>query len=129
MSDGDRNTGFFNKSVLVRRNANKITALRDDVGNWVDNEPEIKSLISTYFQNLFTTSKESRDMSPPPSCLSQSFSVAHIPTFLEIKEAVFSLGSYKAPGPDGYHAFFYKDRWECSVYSVLFLQPPNSSHH
>lgn len=31
---------------------------------------------------------------------------------LEIKEALFSLKSDSAPGPDGYSAVFFKDNWE-----------------
>lgn len=30
----------------------------------------------------------------------------------EIKMAIFAIGSDKAPGPDGFNAFFFKENWE-----------------
>jgi hypothetical protein len=33
-------------------------------------------------------------------------------TVIEIKEAVFSLGSQNAPGPDGLNGIFFKENWD-----------------
>lgn len=35
-----------------------------------------------------------------------------MPNPKEIKEAVFSIGSLKAPGEDGLHAFLYHKSWD-----------------
>lgn len=33
-------------------------------------------------------------------------------TLKETRQAVFSMGSYKSPGPDGYHPIFFKSQWD-----------------
>ena len=42
-----------------------------------------------------------------------------IPTEEEIKEILFSLHSNKAPGPDGYNAYFFKATWDTTGPFVL----------
>ncbi|GJY63106.1 putative RNA-directed DNA polymerase, eukaryota, reverse transcriptase zinc-binding domain protein [Tanacetum coccineum] len=39
-------------------------------------------------------------------------------TDAEIKEAIFSMGNDKAPGPDGYTAAFFKEAWDIVVIDV-----------
>lgn len=33
-------------------------------------------------------------------------------TALEVKEALFVMGAWKSPGPDGLHAGFFQDNWD-----------------
>ena len=42
-----------------------------------------------------------------------------IPSDVEIKNTSFSLHSDKAPGPDGYNAFFFKDSWSVTGPSII----------
>jgi len=37
----------------------------------------------------------------------------------EVKEAVFSLGASKAPGPDGLNGMFYQKSWEIVKWDIL----------
>lgn len=47
----------------------------------------------------------------------------------ETKRALFSMGNYKSPGPDGYHPVFFKSQWEIlgnSIFQLMsdcFLDP------
>ncbi|XP_057730440.1 uncharacterized protein LOC130945751 [Arachis stenosperma] len=110
---------------------NRIDKLRDEAGHWIQGETEIMRLVETHFAKLFT-SEGDRNME---ECLK------HIPirvtgkmndnlmakiTDEEIKEAVFNMGSLKAPGPDGLNGLFYQQYWDilkkevCGVVRQIF---------
>lgn len=55
LNEGDANTNFFHMSTLHRRRKNRITSLKDSVGNWSLDQSEIQHQILTYYKNLFTT--------------------------------------------------------------------------
>ena len=42
-----------------------------------------------------------------------------VPTREEIKETLFQMQNLKAPGPSGFHAFFYKEFWPTVEDSVI----------
>ena len=42
---GDRNTGFYHTLALVRRRRNRISCIKDRVGNWIHEEREIVGYI------------------------------------------------------------------------------------
>ncbi|PPS10871.1 hypothetical protein GOBAR_AA09767 [Gossypium barbadense] len=56
LREGDRNTRYFHVRALGRRRKNKISRLKDEQGNWHDNEEEICGIAWNYFHSLFTTS-------------------------------------------------------------------------
>ncbi|XP_072089487.1 uncharacterized protein [Arachis hypogaea] len=47
----------------------------------------------------------------------------------EIKEAVFAMGSFKAPGRDDLQAFFYQNQWDrvgpdlCNLIQCIYVEP------
>ncbi|XP_074320432.1 uncharacterized protein LOC141657179 [Silene latifolia] len=115
LTDGDRNTAFFQKSVTIRRSFNRILSLTNNAGLTISGHDELNKHISTYFTDLFTSGKEIAYLVPPvnlPSSGSPFTSTFLIPSSEEIRTAIFSLGSGKAPGPDGFHAGFFKKCWE-----------------
>ncbi|XP_074266271.1 uncharacterized protein LOC141588743 [Silene latifolia] len=119
--DGDRNTAFFQKSVTLRRSFNRIISLVDEVGHTISGHDGLAAHITDFFNTLYTTDKTFTNwvipITPP------SITVHTVPSEDEIRLALFSLGSKKAPGPDGFHAGFYKNCWHIvKVDLIPFIQ-------
>lgn len=136
--NGDRNNRFFHKSVLKRRERNRIIQLKDEVGSNISGQQNIENHVAKYFSYLFTTSKTDiswiRDHENQDQTISFLFSINAFPTSEEIRTTMFSIGPFKAPGPDGFHAHFYRTQWLilkddlCSFISNVFQQgitPPS----
>ena len=125
---GDKNSRFFHLSTIKRRHQNAILKLRDDAGNWLSESHDIAANISIFFQELFH-SDGVREMDVALNFVDRKIddqmnSQLERPiTKEEIREAVFSLGSTKAPGPDGFSGKFYQSAWpeiSESVCSMIF---------
>jgi hypothetical protein len=116
LKHGDSNTNFFHNYANARRKKNTIKYLVDDAGVKWEDPDGMSNLIKFYFEGLFTSEvsvpnnevldkvqrKVTADMN---TNLLAPFSVA------EVKKAMFQIGDFKAPGPDGLHAAFYKRFW------------------
>lgn len=50
--DGDRNTSFYHKSTMIRRNRGRIRALKIN-NEWVSNPNSLSTHITDYFSVLF----------------------------------------------------------------------------
>ncbi|XP_060182890.1 uncharacterized protein LOC132612823 [Lycium barbarum] len=118
LNEGDSNTKFFYISTLNRRRRNRILSLKDAVGNWIQDTKGIKENITNYYQNLFSTDPTTSPLlcATNPSIRGalthEEKEILRTPlTIKEIKQAVFSFKSYKAPGPEGMHPFLYQKFW------------------
>lgn len=92
-------------------------SLKDNNGNWIDNEIDLRTLINNHFMALFCVSDNNTSMHWsiwPHNVVSpeDNSNLAMIPTREEISKAVRNIGAYKAPGPDGYQAIFYHKYWD-----------------
>lgn len=89
---------------------NKIIFFKNDVGNWINDPPEILTHTTHHFLNSFKTSHTSTSW----------ISILHVPTSFkkidlrildnplmpcEVTKAIFSFKPFKAPGPDGIYLF------------------------
>ncbi|XP_056690403.1 uncharacterized protein [Spinacia oleracea] len=54
IENGDKNTSYFQKSVIIRRRRNKITSLRSEVGQDIQGKDLVPHIVS-YFTTLFTS--------------------------------------------------------------------------
>ena len=114
----DQNTLFFHVTTMVRRHRIKIRCIKDSVGNWILNDLEIKDHIKAGFQKLYSTKSL---LSPIASNVSK-FTCSYISkedntridtevSNEEVRDGLWSLKSFKAPGPDGLHVGFFQHFW------------------
>ncbi|OMO53103.1 Endonuclease/exonuclease/phosphatase [Corchorus capsularis] len=55
---GDQNTVFFHQTTIQRRQRNKILRIKDNSGEWLEDEASIVNHFSQYYRDLFTTDGE-----------------------------------------------------------------------
>ena len=115
---GDRNTSFFHVSTLARRKRNLITAIKNEVGDWLTEEREVASYIREGFMKIYTTSQEVATWEinhnqnwQAKLSNEEKVSLSHMVTDEEIRTAFWSLKAFKALGPDGLHAGFFQRFW------------------
>lgn len=112
LRDEDLNTKFFHVSTTCRAKVNQVLRLRRDDGSMVEDQPSVKSVVVSYFQNLFT----SRDGSYAPvvdtlsRCVMDDDNIELIKPFEkeEFRHALMEIDSDKTPGPYDFNPGFYK---------------------
>jgi hypothetical protein len=116
MKSGDRNTNLFHNFATARKKRNLIKRLKDEGGNWIEDEVGLADHIKNYFGNLFSSEVDEPSMNVinkvTPRVTAEMNAVLNAPyTREEVKKAMFNIGDLKAPGPDGLHAIFFKRYW------------------
>lgn len=123
---GDCNTCYFHARANHRRKAKRIEAIKNNEGEWVFDVAQIKGLATTFFSNLLS---EDVMVRPELQCtmtfrrLDEDMLKWYSRDVTEHKEAIFSMGSLKAPGLDGFNALFYQNQWSTvSAYVVTYVK-------
>ncbi|XP_057419026.1 uncharacterized protein LOC130713258 [Lotus japonicus] len=112
---GDRNTSFFHTATLVRRKRNRIEALLNQDGDLITDYNALKELAFVFFRDSYMDEGGgesltcSTSFSPLPAAFLNHFQAEFDAS--EIKDAVFSMGPLKAPGPDGFQPIFFHSQW------------------
>ncbi|XP_057747767.1 uncharacterized protein LOC130966964 [Arachis stenosperma] len=114
---GDRNTKFFHLQTLVRRSHNRVHELYVRDGSWSTDPDILQEEALSFYKNLFGTTEEVEvdclgDVPMPTLSTEACARLIDLVSFAEVKSAVFSISPFKAPDPDGFQAFFYKEYWE-----------------
>jgi len=111
---GDKNTTFFHVTTMIRRQRSKIRSIKNSIGEWITDMEEVQKHILDGFSRLFTTELEFSTSSLDVSSFTHIFLSEEEKTKLcievidmEIKESLWALKPFKAPGVDGFHAGFY----------------------
>ncbi|KAH9765435.1 hypothetical protein KPL70_001869 [Citrus sinensis] len=109
-----RNTMFFHQKT--RRRWNRIDAITNDSGQWLNDTKYIKQYAVGCFSALYT--EENNNLQPYlsnfffPVLDGASLSLVNgLVNDMEIKNVVFSMKPLKAPRVDGLNAIFYQSQW------------------
>ena len=116
--DGDENTSLFHQSIKARNNHNQVYSIHGMDGIWRDNPADISQAFLDYYTTLLGTTHTDRRpvlshiVQAGPLITDAHRNILNAPyTADEVKKALFSIPGRKAPGPDGYGSYFYKDAW------------------
>ncbi|XP_039007850.1 uncharacterized protein LOC120135690 [Hibiscus syriacus] len=120
IKEGDKCSKFFHSAVAVKIKKETIQMLIDDHGARLESFDSMDVDVLSFFTDLIGKSdptvknidkkllKDILNYSLPQDSAS---SLVKVITSEEIKEAIFSQGNDKAPGPDGYTPYFFKFSW------------------
>ncbi|XP_074298539.1 uncharacterized protein LOC141629436 [Silene latifolia] len=117
IKDGDRNTSYFHVTTLVRRWRNKISTLKDDSEQCQDDPSRVKQIVVEYYKTLYTDEHNSGFNNAIPWDIFQDFNnedwewLTRPYSITEIERVISNMGSFKAPGPDGFQDLFYQKHW------------------
>lgn len=100
---GNKNTKFFHTQTVIRRRRNRITGLNID-GIWCTNEEVLKTEAQNFFKNLFQSCHPCQPTSLPLRFIPKLDNNIYdsLIKLVEVQNAIHAMGSYKAPGPDGF---------------------------
>lgn len=106
LKDGDRNTKYFQSKSVWRARKNRIKKLVDVNGNTFTESKEMGVAAISYFVDIFSADP-SLDINPLVGDATNDALCAEF-SDKEIADAMFQIGSLKAPGPDGFPARFFQ---------------------
>ncbi|KAJ7965205.1 Ribonuclease H [Quillaja saponaria] len=105
---GDRNSKFIHTSTIILRKRNKIISLKDNMGNWINDEEALKVMAIDFYTKVFYEDQTAK----PKLVMSAIFLSLEIEecnilgcniSMEEVKKALFNM----QPGPDSFQGLFY----------------------
>ncbi|XP_020991268.2 uncharacterized protein LOC107473021 [Arachis duranensis] len=99
------------------KNHNRVHGLYVRDGSWSTDPDVLQEESLSFYKNLFGTTEEVEvdclgDVPMPTLSTEACAKLIDLISFAEVKSAVFSMSPFKAPGPDGFQAYFFKEYWE-----------------
>ncbi|XP_031402735.1 uncharacterized protein LOC116212324 [Punica granatum] len=120
---GERNTKYFHAKAVQKRRRIRVEILRNDEGEWINDEAMLKCMTLRHFQRLYVASNDIR-----PTTLLNGFpavlhdKLQHLDRAItpeEVYRALFDMDPFKAPGPDGFQAVFFQKNWSVISEAVI----------
>ena len=124
ISEGDQNTRFFHHCMRNRINQNKLVSVSLDDGTQIYHPVDIQVAAANYFQTLFSDSQTAAVNIDLMTFVNKSLpldqaTVLESPiSSTEIKDTIFRMKPDKAPGTDGFTAFFSR---KCGILWAMML--------
>ncbi|XP_043720986.1 uncharacterized protein LOC122668491 [Telopea speciosissima] len=117
LKEGDRNTKLFHVTATVKRRIATVSTIRMGNGVWTSEPKEVKAEAVRHFSNIFASQGSTVDedlLDCIPRLVNDEDNACLLlpPTDVEVKEAVFSLSSDSALGPDGFIGYFFTACWD-----------------
>nr|TKS07847.1 hypothetical protein D5086_0000108870 [Populus alba] len=117
LKDSDRGSKFFHALMGHNHRRNFIPSITCSNGWTTTSLKEVGDAFVSYYQQLLGTPKPTipldRDIIQRGPCLSSHLQGALLSPVSQddIQQVVFSIANEKAPGPDRYSSFFFKQAW------------------
>ncbi|GJT39303.1 hypothetical protein Tco_0939168 [Tanacetum coccineum] len=115
LKEGDSNSSYFHKAVKSRISRSRIDVVTNGEGMMFANDKVPDAFVSHYenFLGQPGVTQGFNTLNLFKTCLDEqaALDMVRVVSNQEVKEAIFSMGDDKSPGPDGYTAAFFKEAW------------------
>nr|GEV12936.1 hypothetical protein [Tanacetum cinerariifolium] len=116
LKEGDSNTTYFYKAVKSRISRSQIDVITNSNGIVFENEQVASDFVDHYVDFLGSAGNmiplDTHSLFDARLTDVEANHMIRDITSNEVKEAMFSMGNDKSPGPDGYTAAFFKEAWD-----------------
>lgn len=111
IQEGDRNTNYYHRSTVIRRNRGRVQALKIE-GEWVSDPIILANHVNNHFSQLF--GRVDREVHPTDGAWRghtidrrAASRLERAATMEQVRRVVFGMKRFGSSGPDGIQASFY----------------------